>query len=87
MKVLTIKNIQRKDVPIYYRQFYTGIAAIDLNKGATDYRIEFSTEIKPTGQMVISVSFLDTLDYPLVPVVQELKKIIDTMHSNGLLPD
>jgi len=87
MKVVTIKDIVRKDIPIYYRLLYTGVAVIELTKDAVDYRIDFSVEIKPTGQVDIVVSFLDELDYPLVPVVKELKKIITTMHQNGALPD
>jgi hypothetical protein len=87
MKVITIKDIIRKDVPIYYRLLYTGVAVIEMTTDATDYRIDFSIEIKPTGQREIAVSFLDEVDYPLVPVTKELKKFIDTMHQNGVLPD
>jgi hypothetical protein len=87
MKVVTIKDIIRKDIPIYYRLLYTGVAVLELTKDAQDYRIDFSIEIKPTGQKEITVSFLDDLDYPLLPIIKELKKYIDTMHTNGLLPD
>jgi hypothetical protein len=87
MKVVSIKDIVRKDIPIYYRLLYTGVAVLELTADAADYRIDFSIEIKPTGQKEITVSFLDELDYPLVPIVKELKKTIDTMHSNGMLPD
>ena len=87
MKVITIKDIIRKDVPIYYRLLYTGVAVLELKDEPADYRIDFAVEIKPTGQKEISVSFLDELDYPLVPVIKELKKTIDTMHTNGALPD
>jgi len=87
MKVITVKDIVRKDVPIYYRLLYTGVAVIEMATDAADYRIDFSIEIKPTGQREIVVSFLDEVDYPLVPVVKELKKYIDTMHQNGALPD
>ncbi|MDR2478136.1 MAG: hypothetical protein LBD48_02350 [Treponema sp.] len=87
MKVISVKDIVRKDVPIYYRLLYTGVAVLELAKGPEDYRIDFSIEIKPTGQKEIIVTFLDKIDYPLVPVVKELKKIIDTMHSGGILPD
>jgi len=87
MKLVTIKDIVRKDVPIYYRLLYTGVAVIEMTTDAADYRIDFSIEIKPTGQREIIVSFLDEVDYPLVPVVKELKKYIDTMHQNGALPD
>ena len=87
MKVVNIKDIIRKDVPIYYRLLYTGVAVLDMTKGPENYRIDFAIEIKPTGQKEITVSFLDDLNYPLVPVVKELKHFIDTMHTNGVLPD
>jgi len=87
MKVITVKDIVRKDVPIYYRLLYTGVAVIELTKDPQDFRIDFSIEIKPTGQKEITVSFLDDIEYPLIPVVKELKTYIDTMHTNGTLPD
>ncbi|MCL2762091.1 MAG: hypothetical protein FWD36_02640 [Treponema sp.] len=87
MQVIAIKDIVRKDIPIYYRLLFTGVAVLELTKDPTDYRIDFSIEIKPTGQKEITVSFLDDLDYPLVPIVKELKHYIATMHSDGMLPD
>jgi hypothetical protein len=87
MKIVSIKDIIRKDVPIYYRLLYTGVAVIELAKGAADYRIDFTIEIKPTGLKDISVTFLDNLEYPLLPVIKELKVIIDKMHEDELLPD
>jgi hypothetical protein len=87
MKVVSIKDIIRKDVPIYYRLLYTGVAVIELTKGSADYRIDFTVEIKPTGLKEISVTFLDNIEYPLIPVIKELKVIIDKMHEDELLPD
>ena len=87
MKVVSIKDVVRKDVPIYYRLLYTGVAVIELAKGAGNYRIDFTIEIKPTGQKDISVTFLDNLEYPLLPVIKELKLLINKMHEDELLPD
>ena len=87
MKVISIKDMIRKDVPIYYRKLYTGVAVIELNRGPADYRIDFSIEYKPTGQKDISINFLDTIDYPLVPVNKELKNHINELDSSGRLPD
>jgi len=87
MKVISIKDMIRKDVPIYYRKLYTGVAVIEMNKGPADYRIDFTIEYKPTGSKDISVSFIDTIDYPLIPINRELKKFISDMDSNGGLPD
>jgi hypothetical protein len=87
MKVVTVKDIIRKDVPIYYRLLYTGVAVIDLTKGPANYRIDFTIEIKPTGLKEISVTFLDNIEYPLIPIIKELKVLIDKMHEDELLPD
>jgi hypothetical protein len=87
MKVVAVKDVIRKDFPIYYRLLYTGVAVIDLTKGVANYRIDFTIEIKPTGHKDISVTFLDNIEYPLIPVIKELKVIIDKMHEDELLPD
>ena len=87
MKVVAVKDIIRKDVPIYYRLLYTGVAVIELAKGTANYRIDFTVEIKPTGLKEISVTFLDNIEYPLIPVIKELKVIIDKMHEDERLPD
>jgi hypothetical protein len=87
MKIISIKDMIRKDIPIYYRKLYTGIAVIEMTKGSKDYRIDFSIEYKPTGEKEIVVTFIDTIDYPLIPIVKELKTYIDEMDSAGVLPD
>ena len=87
MKVITIKDMIRKDVPIYYRKLYTGVAVIEMSKGPEDYRIDFIIEYKPTGQKEIIVTFLDKIDYPLIPLNKELKQFIDDMEAGGRLPD
>jgi len=87
MKILTIKDIVRKDFPIYYRRLYTGVASLELNAKEADHRIDFSIEHKPTGEKVVAVSFINQIDYPLVPLIKELKLYIDTMDTNGGLPD
>ena len=85
MKIVCIKDMIRKDVPIYYRMLYTGVAVIDFGSGPCDYRIDFSVEYKPTGAKEITVTFIDTIDYPLIPVTRELKNhILELENANGL---
>jgi len=86
MKIITIKDTIRKDVPIYYRMLYTGVAVIELNKGPQNFRIDFSIETKPTGQKEISITFIDAVDYPLVPLTKELKQYISQLDANEGLP-
>nr|AGS53148.1 hypothetical protein [uncultured bacterium contig00060] len=87
MKIVTIKDMIRKDVPIYYRKLYTGVAVIEVNEKQTDYRIDFSIEYKPTGQKEVVITFIDKVDYPLIPINKELKHYIVEMETAGGLPD
>jgi hypothetical protein len=87
MKIITLKDMIRKDVPIYYRKLYTSVAVIELNNKQNEYRIDFSMEIKPTGQKDFTVNFIDTVDYPLVPLIKELKHYIAELEAADGLPD
>jgi len=87
MKIVTLKDMIRKDVPIYYRKLYTSVAVIELNNTQNEYRIDFSLEIKPTGAKEVNVTFIDAVDYPLIPVIRELKRYIVELDSADGLPD
>jgi len=87
MKIITLKDMIRKDVPIYYRKLYTSVAVIELNNKQNEYRIDFSMEIKPTGQKDFNVNFIDAVDYPLVPLLKELKHYIAELEAADGLPD
>ncbi|MDR2747133.1 MAG: hypothetical protein LBB77_06745 [Treponema sp.] len=87
MKILEVKNIVRKDVPIYYRRLYTCVAVIEVINKSQSIRLDFSIEHKPTGQKEILITFIDKVDYPLVPLNSALKKAIDDLDSAGSLPN
>jgi len=87
MKIIAIKDIIRKDVPIYYRKLYSGLAVVEIVNSCESFRIDFTVEYKPTGQKDISISFVDKIDYPIVPIVKELKLYIDAQEAAGGLPD
>jgi hypothetical protein len=86
MKILEVKDIVRKDVPIYYRRLYTCIVVLELINKPQDVRIDFSIEHKPTGQKEILITLIDKVDYPLVPLNSALKKVIDDLETSGALP-
>jgi len=87
MKVIAIENIARKNVPIYYRQMYTGTAVMEIVNKTERHRIEFSIEAKPTGDKEITVTLQSDIHYPLIPVIKALKRTISEMHMDGELPD
>ena len=87
MKIIGIHNIIRKDVPIFYKRFYKGTLAIELMSKNQEVPIEFIIEHKPTGHLEIDVTLSETIDYPLVPLLKELKKYIGELDSSRKLPD
>ena len=87
MKITGIKNIVRKDVPIYYKRFYKGILVIELVNKAQEIPLEFIIEHKPTGNIDISATLSEKIDYPLVPLMKELKNYISELDSARKLPD
>jgi hypothetical protein len=86
MKIVQIKNVIRKEVPIYYRRLYSGIAEFELLRKSEERSIDFTIETKPTGQKDIFVTMPEPIDYPLVPLMKELKKFLIDLDDSGQLP-
>jgi hypothetical protein len=86
MKIKRIKNILRKDVPIYYRRLFTGSLEIELLGKTLERTIDFTIETMPTGLNKVSVAIAEPLDYPLVPLMRELKQFIANLDETGALP-
>jgi hypothetical protein len=86
MKIISVKNVTRKDVPIYYRRDFTGTAVLDVLSRTVEMGIDFSIETKPTGNKKISVIPLAQVDYPLLPLTRELKLFINNLDADGGLP-
>ena len=87
MIIVEIKDIVRKELPIYYRRLYSGIAVMELVKKPVEISLDFQIEHKPTGQTEINLTFRDNIDYPLLPLQNQLKKYIGDLDSGGKLPD
>ncbi len=86
MKVLEIKNLTRKDLPIYYRREFMGSVVLQYLNSNSEKRIDFSLESNPFGHIEVKVNFLEDVDYPLVPIVKTLKEYILEMDRKGGLP-
>jgi len=86
IKISEIKNIIRKDTPIYYRRFFSGIVSMELLQNTIERKIDFFIETKATGQKEILVTLAEPVDYPLVPLIKALKTSINTLDDTGKLP-
>jgi len=86
MKVTAIKDLIRKDVPIYYRRLFSGTLVIELINKSAESRIDFTVETKPTGVNEVIINTMDSVDYPLLPLTKEVKKFISLLDETGGLP-
>ena len=86
MTVLDISNIIRKENFIYYRREFKAEAIIDLPGKKHAGPIEFTIETAPTGKKEVSVTLLDSVDYPLIPIMRNLKEFIIQLDNTGSLP-
>ncbi|MFP4178958.1 MAG: hypothetical protein ACLFNZ_08175 [Spirochaetaceae bacterium] len=87
MKVLEIHNIEKKDIPLYYRNEYTGKAVLEYgpHKVPEEKSVEFILERSATGAVDISARFLDQINYPLLPALKVLKNYIRELDQKGKL--
>jgi hypothetical protein len=86
MTVSEIKNVVRKDTPIYYRRVYTGIAVIEVAGKVQELSLDWTIESSPLGTKEVSVTLSEKIDYPLLPLLKELKTTIGSLDDEGKLP-
>ena len=90
MKLLTVDNIQKKDIPLHYRNEFSGQARfLPTHRGKQEeihHQIEFAIERSALGKTEISVKVLGEVDYPLVPLIKSIKTHIIELQYKGLLP-
>ncbi len=85
MKVLEIKNIARKDMPISYRRIYAGDVVLE-NRDHEPFQIpiEFVLEHVATGGFEVQVAITDerVADATRDAIAQH----VETLEKNGQLP-
>ncbi|MDR1786672.1 MAG: hypothetical protein LBR23_09475 [Spirochaetaceae bacterium] len=86
MKVIDLKDITRKDSAVYYRRYFSARAVLDLPGGAAEAPVEFAIETSPLSQKTVTVKVDGQVDYPLLPVINELKALVLSRDEAGALP-
>lgn len=86
MTVVEIKECVRKDVPIYYRRLFSGIAVLEIADKMQDLRLDWMIETSPLGTKTITITPVDKIDYPVIPLNKALKEKIEELDAQGKLP-
>jgi hypothetical protein len=86
MKIIEIRNLEKKDSHLHYRNEFTGEAVCELPfETRQSKEVEFTLERSATGNLDISVRILEDIDYPLIPVIRSLKSYIFELEKQGKL--
>lgn len=85
MKVLGLHNIVREEGVIYYRKCFTADVELELPLKTIKSPIYFTIEMSPLGEKDIKIKFLETVEYPLLPILKSLKEMIKQQDYEGKL--
>jgi hypothetical protein len=86
MELVEIKDVEPEAGAVYYRQKYDAKAYFHSDiHGDIEAPIHFIVETDPLGQKTISVKFAKRMDYPIVPMLMQLREHILELHNSGHL--
>ena len=86
MQVIDIKNIVRKDIPLHYREEFSGLAVLNNKKlELSENNIEFSLERTAFGTREVEIKFPETPDFPVISAIRNLKEYILSIEKEGKL--
>lgn len=86
MTALDISDIIRKENYIYYRREFTATIIFTFLDKSLYGKIEFVIETAPTGKKDIQIKMVESIDYPLIPLIKNLKERITEFDREGKLP-
>lgn len=86
MRVVEFRDLKKKDIPLHYRNEYSGSVILQTNQDMTlQKRLIFTLEKNAAGKLFIDVQLMDELEYPLIPVIKSIKDYIFDLHTRGEL--
>ena len=87
MQLIDIIDIRKKDLPVHYRHVYQATALFSYRGNELRTRLEFVLEQTAIGSTDLHVSFIDDPDYPLIPILKQVKEKVRSLESDRELPD
>ena len=86
MNVVSISEIQRLDLAVQYRRAYHGTVKTEIGGTTRSNRIEFALELTALGTNDITVRFLESPEFPVVPATEVISAAIRKLDQDGGLP-
>lgn len=86
MKIVELKELERKNGELHYRKIYTAKAVFQFPQEMIERPIEITIEHTPLGQVQSKVVLKEPISYPLLPVLKELSAYALDLYRKGQLP-
>ncbi len=86
MKIVELKELERKNGELHYRKVYTAKAVLQFPQETIERPIEIIIEHTPLGQVHTKVSLQEPISYPLLPVLKDLSSYASDLYRKGQLP-
>ncbi len=86
MKIVELKELERKNGELHYRKIYTAKAVLEFPQETIERPIEIVIEHTALGQVHAKVTLKEPIGYPLLPVLKDLSSYASELYRKGQLP-
>ena len=86
MKVVELRELSRRESPVFYIKELTAVAVVEWNQRQSESDVAITLEHKPLGPPDVRVHFLDAVDGPTVPLIHAIRDFVVDMERSGRLP-
>jgi hypothetical protein len=86
MRVVELRDLNRRESPVHYIKELTAVAVIEWNQRQSESDVAITLEHKPMGPPDVHVHLLDSVDWPALSVIHAIKDYVADLERSGRLP-
>lgn len=86
MKVVELRDLNRRESPVHYIKELTAVAVIEWNQRQSESDVSITLEHRPLGPPDVRVHLLDAVDWPVLPVIHAIQEYVVDLERTGRLP-
>ncbi len=86
MKVVELRDLNRRDSSVHYIKELTGVAVLEYNQRRSESDVAITLEHRPIGPPDVTVHLLDAVEWPALPVIHAIRDYVTELERSGRLP-
>jgi hypothetical protein len=86
MRVVEMRDLCRRDSPVFYIKELTAVAVIEWGQRQSESDVAITLEHRPLGPPEVRIHLLDAVEWPTLPVIHAIKEYIVDLERTGRLP-